>query len=197
MKTSEKIAALMCVGATSVMAQPHHHGDDGVVGVSGAGMLAIEIDLDEVFEFEELFSNGSLNGWISDAPGFTALDEDEPDEDFFMLGAGADIHFQLVGTNVDAMQVYNPFFDVPAMVPGETFAFGTGDFDTHPFWFLNTDAASFDPNDSEWSVDFRVVDQGTTGYADSEVYTIRFAIPSPAGASVLAMAGLVATRRRR
>lgn len=197
MKAKVMMMAAAGLGAGLATAQPHHHGEDGIVGVSGSGMLAIEMDLDEVYEFEELFSDGSLNGWISDAPGFTALDEDEPDEDFYMLGAGADIHFQLVGTSDPAMEVYNPFFDVPAMVSGESFAFGTGDFDTHPFWFLNTDAPSFDPADGVWSVDFRVIDQGSTGYADSEVFTIQFAIPSPSGAGVLAMAGLVATRRRR
>jgi hypothetical protein len=188
-------SALVC--ASSISAQPHQHGDDGVIGVNGAGMLSIEMDLDEVFEFEELFASGSLNGYISDAPGFTALDVDEPDEDFYTLGGDADIQWMLVGTSDSAMQVYNPFFDVPSMSGGESFALGMGDFDTHPFWFLNTDEPSFDPSQDEWSVDFMLVDAGATGYGDSDTFTIRFAIPAPSTAIMLAGGCIASSRRRR
>lgn len=198
MRKQALMTAILSSITTVAIAQPHHHGDDGVVGIDDTGKLAIEMDLDEAFVFEELFSSTGLNGYISDEPGFAALEEDEPDEGFFALGAGADIHFRLVGTSDPEMQVYNPFFDVPSLADGETFAFGAGnDFDTHPFWFLNTDLPSFDPNKLEWSLDFQVVDMGSTGYADSDVFTIRFAIPSPATASVLGLAGCVALRRRR
>lgn len=191
-------AGLACsAGFASAGPDDHLHGDDGVVGVDGSGKLDIEMDLDEVFEFEEFFSDGSLNGYISDAPGFTALDEDEPDEDFYMLDAGADIQWVLVGTSDSEMQVYNPFFDTPSMANGESFALGMGDFDTHPFWFLNTDDPSFDPAKMEWSVDFMVRDDGTTGYADSDVFTIRFAIPAPSSAAALLVgAGFMGRRRR-
>lgn len=198
MRKQALMTAILGSMTTIAIAQPHHHGEDGVVGVDATGKLDIEMDLDETFEFEELFSGSGLNGHISDAPGFTALDEDEPDEGFFKLGAGADIHFRLVGTSDLEMQVYNPFFDVPALGSGDTFAFGAGDeFDTHPFWFLNTDVPSFDPSKEEWSVQFQVVDMGSTGYADSDVFEIRFAIPAPASASLLGLAGFVASRRRR
>ncbi len=190
-------AGMALIGAASVGAQPHHHGDDGIIGVDGSGKLAIEMDLDEAYEFEEFFSDGSLNGYISDAPGFTALDEDEPDEDFYMLSGDADIQWVLVGTSDAEMQVYNPFFDTPSMANGESFALGTGDFDTHPFWFLNVDVAGFDPAKEEWSVDFRLSDAGQSGYADSDVFTIRFAIPSPSTASLLAVGAIGIARRRR
>lgn len=183
---------------TVAIAQPHTHGGDGIIGIDAAGKLAIEMDLDEAFVFEELFASLGLNGYIADEPGFAALEEDEPDEGFFVLGAGADIHFRLVGSSGPEMQIYNPFFDVPSLNNGETFALGAGnDFDTHPFWFLNTDLASFDPMQEEWSIDFQVVDLGSTGYADSDVFTARFAIPSPATSAVLGFAGLAAIRRRR
>lgn len=191
------LTGMVVVAGASAQAQPHHHGDDGVVGVNGNGVLGMEIDLDEAYPFEEFFTSALLNGWISDAPGFTALDENEPDEDFFVLGAGADVHFELVGTSSGAMEVYNPFFDIPALSGGDRFAFGAGDFDTHPFWFLNTDHPSYDPSDAEWSVDFKLVDLGSTGYADSETFTIRFVIPSPAGAGLFAVGGIFAAWRRR
>ena len=198
MRKQALITAVLGSITTVAIAQPHTHGGDGIIGIDASGKLAIEMDRDEAFEFEELFASPGLNGYISDAPGFAALEVDEPDEGFFKLGAGADIHFRLVGTSGPEMQVYNPFFDVPSMGSGETFAFGAGDeFDTHPFWFLNSDLPSFDPMQQEWSVDFQVVDFGSTGYEDSDVFTIRFAIPSPATGAVLGLAGLGAIRRRR
>ena len=198
MRKQALMTAVLGSVTTVAIAQPHNHGDDGIIGIDAAGKLAIEMDLDEAFEFEEFFSGSGLNGYISDEPGFAALGEDEPDEGFFMLGADADIHFQLVGASDPEMQVYNPFFDVPGLAGGDTFAFGAGNaFDTQPFWFLNTDLPSFDPAKQEWSVFFRVVDMGTTGYTDSDVFEIRFAIPAPTSASLLGLAGCVALRRRR
>lgn len=193
------IAALAIVAwAGTSSAQPEEHGDDGIVGVTSAGQLAVEMDLDEAFLFEEFFSGSGLNGFIADAPGFTTLETDEPAEDFFVLGADADIHWRLIATSGPEMQVYNPFFDIPSMSAGETFAFGAGNvFDTHPFWFLNTDLPSFDPLQTEWAVQFQLVDFGATGYSDSEVIEIRFAVPSPASAALLGLAGLTASRRRR
>ena len=198
MRKQALMTAVLGSITTVAIAQPHEHGADGVIGIDATGKLAIEMDLDETFEFEELFSGSGLNGYIADEPGFTTLTEDEPDEGFFVLDAAADIHFQLVGTSDPEMQVYNPFFDTPALGTGDTFAFGAGnDFDTHPFWFLNTDAPTFDPTKGEWSVQFRVIDLGTTGYADSDVFEARFAIPAPASASLIGLAGVVGIRRRR
>lgn len=198
MRKSALLTALLGSITTVAVAQPHEHGEDGIVGIDASGRLAIEMDVDEAFVFEEFFSGSGLNGYISDAPGFAALEEDEPDEGFFVLGAGADIHWRLVGTSDPEMQVYNPFFDVPAMGAGETFALGAGvSFDTHPFWFLNTDLPSFDPGKGEWGVQFQVIDLGTTGYADSEVLEIRFVIPAPGSAVALGAGVLLVARRRR
>ncbi len=198
MRKQALLAAVLGSVTTVAIAQPHQHGDDGIIGIDATGKLTIEMDLDEAFLFEELFASTTLNGYISDAPGFTALDADEPDENFFVLGSEADIHFRLVNTSAPEMEVYNPFFDLPALGAGETFAFGAGnDFDTHPFWFLNTDLPSFDPMQQEWSVQFQVVDLGTTGYADSDVFEARFAIPSPGTLVVIGSAGLLIRRGRR
>ncbi len=198
MRKQALMTAVLSSITTVAIAQPHGHGGDGIIGVDGSGTLAIEMDLDEATLFEELFASPGLNGYVSDEPGFASLGEDEPDEGFFVLGSGADIHFKLVGTSGPEMQVYNPFFDVPSLGLGETLAFGAGnDFDTHPFWFLSTDLPSFDPMQDEWIVQFQIVDMGATGYADSDVFTIRFAIPSPATGAVLGLAGLGASRRRR
>lgn len=199
MRKHNTITALAIVASASMTnAQPHGHGGDGIVGIDGTGRLALEMDLDEAFPFEEFFSGSGLNGFISDAPGFAALEMDEPDEGFFVLGADADIHWKLIATSRPEMQVYNPFFDIPSMSAGETFAFGAGNaFDTHPFWFLNTDLPSFDPLQSEWSVQFQLVDLGATGYADSDVFEIRFAIPAPASAALFGVAGAACARRRR
>ena len=75
MRKQALMTAILGSMTTIAIAQPHHHGEDGVVGVDATGKLDIEMDLDETFEFEELFSGSGLNGHVSDAPGFTALGE--------------------------------------------------------------------------------------------------------------------------
>lgn len=198
MRKSALTAALLGSITTAAAAQPHGHGGDGVVGVDGSGKLAIEIDLDEAYIFEEIYSGFGLSGYIGDEPGFVSLDEDEPDEDFYTLGHDADLYFRLVGRSDPEIQVYNPFFDVPGLADGESFSLGAGDhIHAHPFWFLNTNLPSFDPAKGEWSVQFQIVDLGATGYADSDVYEIRFAIPAPATAVLLGLGAVASGRRRR
>lgn len=180
--------------ASVALAQPHHHDEDFVVGVSSSGVLGIEGDFDEHFELPA-FDNGTFVGWLGDEPGLTNLDEDEPGEDFYMLAAGADIQFELVGTD-PAMKVYDPFFNL--LSPGGSFALGGNAFDEHPFWHIDSDDAAFNPGQTEWNVQFKVVDTGTTGYSDSPIYTATFTnIPAPGTALVLGALGLRAGRRQR
>ena len=71
MRKQALMTAVLGSVTTVAIAQPHNHGDDGIIGIDAAGKLAIEMDLDEAFEFEEFFSGSGLNGYISDEPEFT------------------------------------------------------------------------------------------------------------------------------
>jgi hypothetical protein len=189
------LTVLGLLAATGAAHAQTRDGDDYLVAIDAAGTLVIEGDFDEPRELPP-FNQGGINGWFGDDPGFTNLPEDEPDEGFFTLGAGADIYFRLVSVD-PALKVYDPFFEL--MAPGDTFAFGGSEFDEHPFWHIDSDDAAFDPDQTIWNVSWQVIDLGTTGYADSAVYTTELTnIPAPgvlALAGGLSLAGLV--RRRR
>lgn len=178
--------------ACGASADPHE--GDFVVGVSGAGVLKLEADPDEAF-FLPPFDSGGIVGWFGAEPGFASLEEDEPGEDFYTLGVGADVWFVLVAAD-PAFKIYDPFFN--PMSPGDSFAFGGHEFDEHPFWHIDSDDAAFDPMQTEWHVTFRLVDLGSTGYGVSEDYTATFTnVPTPGAGALLALGGTWGARRRR
>jgi len=198
MTTVLSIAAL--TASPALAGDDHGHGSDFIIGINDTGQLAFEFDGDDLEPISDFIMNGGLNGdftgYFFDEPGFASLDEDEPDEGFFMLGAGADIYVMI--NAIDApFQVYDPDFD--AVVPaGGMFALGSPDFDTHPFWTVDTTSPAFDANVFEYDVTLKFVDLGSTGYADSEAITVTFSrVPAPGTAGLLAISGLGAIRRRR
>ncbi|MFG0241641.1 MAG: hypothetical protein ACF8R9_02520 [Phycisphaerales bacterium JB054] len=196
MMIRSSVCVLLAAGlAATPAAAQHDHGGDYVVAVDASGALAIEGDFDEPRELPAFNQNG-INGWFGDDPGFASLDEDEPDEGLYMLGGGAEIYFELVSID-PAAKVYSPLFDT--VNPGESFLLGGSDLHEHAFWHIDSDDAAFDPNQTVWNVSWRVIDLGSTGYADSDVFTTQLTnVPAPGvltlagGLSVLGMA-----RRRR
>lgn len=188
------MTGVLAVAGLACGASADPHDDDFVVGVGGLGVLMIEADLDEAFYLPP-FNSGGIVGWFGDDPGFVSLDEDEPDEDFYMLGVGADVWFVLVAVD-PAFKVYDPFFNL--MSPGDSFALGGHEFDVHPFWHIDSDDAAFDPTQSEWHATFRLIDKGTTGYGVSGDYTAAFTnVPAPGAGALLVLGGVCAARRRR
>ncbi len=199
-RTTMTVLASAALAATAVAQQDEHdHGGDVVVAQDGAGALAFEGDFDEIIVLPA--SDGGVNGWILDDPGFAALDEDEPDEGLFQLANGADVHLQLVSADA-ALNVWDPFFNT-VLAPNDSFALdidGTldGEFDTHGFWHIDSDDAGFDPMQTEWEATFRFIDTGATGYADSGTFTLTFSnVPAPGAISLAALSGVVLAGRRR
>lgn len=168
-------AALACVPA-AWGDEHHHHAGDFVVGVTGGGKLAIEADLDEQFFLPAV--NGLLNGWALDDPGFLALEEDEPAGDFYRLGAGAEVALEVLAI-APAFQAWTPGFIDTLDVAGDQWAIGGSAFDEHPTWHINSDSGSFDPAQTKWSITFRLIDMGSTGYAASEPVTVVFTNVDP------------------
>ncbi len=159
--------------------EKHEHGDDFVIGVSSGGQLKFEaepVEENEIFSLETV--SGILNGWAGDEPGFMPLDKDEPDEDFFPLAIGAEI--QLVLVSIDpALKAHTPGFGDVIDQSGDawTIATVTTDppaFDEHPTWHIDSDDPSLALNQVVWKGTFKFVDAGSTAYADSEEFTLRF-----------------------
>lgn len=207
-KISSTAVALVFVAGTALA---DFETDFGVAW-DGQGQLQVEFNFDSIEPIASFITDGGANGdftgWFSDEPGFANFDEDEPDEGLFVVPDGTVVGFELVAID-PAFRVYDPFFDA-ALNPSDTFILGDvqrdsagmviSGFDDHPFWAVDSEDPSFDENVFDYSVSFRLFDarNGGNAIAPTEVITVQFTrIPSPAGASLLAMAGLAAARRRR
>jgi hypothetical protein len=180
--------------ATPSWAQ-HQHAGDVIIGRSSAGQLKIEADLDEPHLLDAV--NGLLKGFAGEEPGFEALTADEPAEDFFMLAPGADI--RLEGISLDAAlkahDHLNPLLVIDSA--GDQLTLGAFDLHNHVVWHADSLDPAFDPLATEWQGTFRLVDVGTTLYAPSDAFTIRFTnVPEPAAITLLAF-GLSALMRRK
>jgi hypothetical protein len=199
MKHLNTIAAMAMFIATSsaTIAQAgieHHHDGDFIIGRTGSGQLAVEFDSVEAYELTEvLFIPG--DGFGLDDPGFTVLDTDEPGEDFFTLGASAQIAVELVGKDADLQVLDDTLFSSLLTNPGDQWAMPSGNtFDVHPFWFVS------DPDFSElgetFAFSFKLVDLGGT-YSNSVTYNAEFiAVPEPQSL-MLGLIGAMALVRRR
>lgn len=149
----------------------HDHEGDFVVGVNGMGQLALEADFDENIFLPAV--SGLLNGWANNDPGFLALEEDEPDEDFFVLGAGANVRVEVVVVS-PAFQAWTPGFADRLDEAGDLWTLGGPGFDEHPTWHIDSDSSSFNAQQGKWFFSFRLIDVGSTDYSASPVYTIGF-----------------------
>lgn len=200
------IASMTCVLATAVVAYgQHHHEGDFVIGVSGGAAPQLKFEFDEhLLAGDETIPlvpsvNPAVPGWLSSAPGFEALEADEAEEDFFRLGPGVQI--RLVGLDLEpALFVRAATLGTPVRI-GPSPALGHlelgGDaLHTHGVWHINSSDPGFDPQQAVWAGTFKFVDAGTTGYGDSEPFTLRFAVvPEPASIAILSIGLLYIARR--
>lgn len=192
---------------TPVTYAQHHHEGDFIIGIGGGAAPQLKFEFDEhILSGAETINlepsvSPSILGWLSDAPGFEALEADEPDEEFFMLASGAQI--QLVGVDLDAAMFVRaatlgtPVRISPSPALGELLL-GDEALHTHAIWHIDSSAPGYDSLQTIWSGTFKFVDVATTGYGESEPFTLRFAaVPEPASIGLLAMGGMWFVQRRR
>jgi len=170
----------------------HHHEGDLVVGRTEAGRLQIEFDFDTPIALPAV--SGLLQGWALDDPGFDHLEADEPEEDFFVLGTGAQIRFDVVSF-APAFQAWTPGFAAALREPGDSYVFPDGELlHGHLNWHIDALDPQYDPAAGPWTASFRLVDVGTTGYSPSDAYTFTFT-PEPSAFALVALGALLMRRR--
>lgn len=143
----------------------------------GGGALAVDFDFDATVPvyFSECFGGsgsdctGGVAVYSSEAPGFGALESDEPDEGFYALDLGVAVRFEVVESDPGtSLFIEGVLLDEP----GESVALPpTPNLHTHGAWQVAVD----DPDDRlrTFTLAFRVTTTAA-GYAESEVYTLRF-----------------------
>ncbi len=169
MVTRVVCASLVCVvlGAASASAQPH---DDILIGRSAAQALRVGGLLSST-DFVVL-PPGPL-GWADNDPGFDAVSVADTAADLYPLQSGAEIYLELVSTE-PAFRAISPAFEVLDQ-PGERAYLGDSALHTHLTWNIWSADPQFDPQKVVWHPVFRLVDLGTTAYASSQTFSIRFA----------------------
>lgn len=165
---------------------------DIAVGHTAAGGLAALYDFGTPTPLDPV--SGLFNGWAGDEPGFDHVEADAPGDDLYTLEPGADIVFEIV--SIDDALIGNPLTDALDQT-GEQLVLGDETLHRHIEWLINADDPTFDPLQSVWDISFKLIDTGSTSYADSPVYTWTMTpAPEPATATLL-LAGCVALIRRR
>lgn len=188
------MATVLAPLPTALAGDGHGHKDGDInIGVTSGGQIVVEWS-GKIVALPELA--GPLFGFGLDEPGFFSIEEDEPDEDIFVLGAGANIVLEVLSFD-DALQGWRPGFSGVFDDFGETWNIGGVPFDTHPFWHINATDPLFvaPPGQTEWNATFRLLDTGSTGYAPSDPVTVTFT-PEPTTLSLLALGALTLARRR-
>ncbi len=160
---------LVAAGSATLLGQ---HADDIWVGASGGGQLKrAGLDVDATIVVLPP-SSGALLGWADNEPGFDRVTVDDPVNDLYRLGSGALIWLEVVQLD-EAFRVIDASFNVFDQ-PGEQMLLGDHNLHVHPIWHINSQDAAFEPLRTLWRATFRLVDTGSTGYADSVDFTIRF-----------------------
>jgi hypothetical protein len=175
------------------------HAGDIWVGRSAAGQLKIDTVCSPSCGFDPAKSivvlpPDDFGGYSLDSPGFDRIVAAQPDEDLYLLEPGVQVRLQIVSADAPAtlaglmlspaMFIYDPVtFTFFPYESGTTLyrevAIGNYQLHKHVVWFLDSSDPAFDPSQCVWEMTVRLIDAGTTGYAASEPFTLRFALHLP------------------
>lgn len=164
------LSAMGAMGATAL----GQHAGDVFVGRTSDGQLRVAGFVAEEEYAPLLPVTGILQGWTDNDPGFDRVVTNAPEEDLYTLASGAMIWLQLVEAD-PAFRVIDASFAIIDN-PGEQTFLGNHQLHAHLTWHVNSQNPAFDPNQCVWRATFRLRDAGSTGYADSEPFTLAFSI---------------------
>lgn len=190
---------------SNVRAQCGEH-SDLLIGRTGAGQLVLqnaEFSLDQVVLLCPV--NGVLSGYSNGNPGFDAEEVvDDPGNDFFTLESGAVVSIEAVSL-APAFKAWGPGLATLMDEAGESILLGDEGLHEHLTWHADSNDPSFDPSQTHWVAQFKLVDTGSTGYAESDVFELQFnnglAVPAVSEWGIVLMvcgllvAGTLAMRR--
>ena len=104
-----------------------------IIGRDAAGRLQIRTEGTAPIELDPSVFPG-FPGWAEAEPGFESTTLDEPEDDFYIPAAAADLEWILIAAG-PGIQVLNETGSGP-MAVGETYHLGNPFFDIHPLWHI-------------------------------------------------------------
>lgn len=169
-RMSGTISLIALLAASSpVLAQ---HDGDVFVGRSGSGQMKIGGFIPDLNVVGLPCVNGLFQGWSTNNPGFDRVVNPSVPADLYPLESGAQI--RIVCQAIDpAFRAISPSF-VIMDAPGESILLGNQGLHTHLTWHINSADPAFNPTQTDWYATFKLIDTGSTGYADSAPFTFRF-----------------------
>lgn len=166
------LVALMGAGVTHARAHAQHAGDFWV-GRDNSGKLKLGgRDVNELIFL--LPVSGLIEGWSNNDPGFDRLVTSQPANNFLTLGSGAEISLKLVDLDPAFRVIDTSFFVLEQ--PGDETYLGDHQLHTHLIWHVNADDPVFDPLQCLWEATFVLLDDGFTGYRNSDPFTLQFTL---------------------
>ncbi len=171
------IVAAVLITASALPAVAQHDGDLAV-GRSATDQLKLKPYDAEHPCFDPEVGVGILtevaDSYRSVDPGFDANFDADPDLDFYQLEPGAEIYLV-------AYEDMDPAFHVEYQgqridFTGDDIALGSSALHRHVRFIVDQTDPDFDPLRTLWTGTFLLLDDGTTGYADSAPFTLRFSI---------------------
>jgi hypothetical protein len=173
------LAALVVVAvASTVCAQ--HAGDIGVGRTVDGRLRTKPFDPAGAPCFDPSVDEGLLSyytgssSWRTDEPGFDANFEADPVQDYYPLDYGAVIRLVAVSDTVPPL--YLIYQSSTIRYAGDYITLGSYALHRHAIFVVPESDPAFDPLRTLWYGTFILRDVGSTGYADSEPFTIRMAI---------------------
>lgn len=170
--TTYGVIGLLLLCANRPVSAQFHEGDIGV-GRSAAGQLKVS-NVPYPLPYVLNPVSGLLNGFTDNNPGFDRIDTDQPGSDYFQLQSGAQIKLRMVGVD-PAFKVWRNNLSGNLDSPGDEFPIGDSQLHYHPTWHIDSTVPGYDSNRIFWEATFVLIDTGSTGYSQSEPFTVRFA----------------------
>lgn len=192
---------MICAFVAFGQVAPAQHAGDIWIGRTSSGQLAIDTvcnpgcGLDPANAGEILLTPVDFGGWSNLDPGFDSISADQPaPEDLLRLQPGADVYLRIEADPPQpdppledllispALLIYNPvqFTFFPYEYQGTVFRevrIGNHNLHKHFEWFIDRLDPRFGQAGCDYHLTFRLIDKGTTAYADSEPITLRFTFP--------------------
>lgn len=183
------VGSLLLSFAT-VAALGQHSGDIGV-GRSAAGQLKCRLSDEQNPCFEPAVGIGLLTpipdataptSWRATSPGFDANFASDPSQDYYLLDYGAAIYLV-------AAEDLQPAFTVKygttiIREAGDALPLGSATLHRHVIFVVDCTDPLYDPLRTLWYGTFILDDRGSTGYADSEPFTLRLSVVECAAGDV-------------